>query len=115
MNKRSRHRLSLFLSQSLLSFTHLIILTDHELIIVKDDDSLRRIKSARYGGIWYYIPLHKIMEMKVEKNETNKLPELKLRLAADVNFRELFSESELAELEQLQHRLRDQCQERDAV
>jgi hypothetical protein len=101
--------------ERILSFTHLTILTDHELIIVKDDDSHRRTRDAGYGGIWRYIPLHKIVEMKLEKNEINKLPELTLRLPEDVSFRALFSESKLAELEQLQHRLRDPYQEKDAV
>ena len=39
---------------------HLTILTDREIILIKDAESLRSRNQTRYGGIWSYIPLHKI-------------------------------------------------------
>jgi hypothetical protein len=40
---------------------HVLILTERELIIIRDDpESPRAFDQARYGGVWDYIPLTKI-------------------------------------------------------
>ena len=54
----------------LISPVHLSILTDQELILIKDDINVRRIdKNMRHGGIWEYIPLNKIVSVSLaEKN-----------------------------------------------
>jgi hypothetical protein len=40
---------------------HVLILTDRELIIIRDDpDSPESFDETRYGGVWDYIPLNKI-------------------------------------------------------
>ncbi len=62
--------------QRLISYTHLIILTDHELIVIKDDNSLKIKKQARYGGVWQFIPLHKIDKIRLNSNLNNGLIEL---------------------------------------
>jgi hypothetical protein len=44
-----------------ISPAHLTILTDRELIIIRDD--ARWSSTAKYGGIWDYIPVTKILSL----------------------------------------------------
>jgi hypothetical protein len=40
---------------------HVLLLTDHELIVIHDDpDSPPSSDGTRYGGVWHYLPLDKI-------------------------------------------------------
>ena len=48
---------------------HILILTDKELILIKDNMSLRT--DNVYGGIWTYIPLNKIKLISVDDNPKN--------------------------------------------
>jgi hypothetical protein len=84
--------------QRTLSFTHLTILTDNELILVKDDDSFKTAQHVRYGGIWCYIPLPKIKKMTVESILENDLAKLTFQLPDNVNICSLFSITQKSEL-----------------
>ena len=60
--------------QRTLATAHLLILTDHELIIIHDDsDSPKSADDTRYGGVWDYIPLNKITEVDQIEQETGLL------------------------------------------
>lgn len=48
---------------------HLTILTDREVIIIKDAESIRLRNQTRYGGIWSYIPLEKITDVTLFKQK----------------------------------------------
>lgn len=50
-----------------ISPAHLSILTDKELIIIKDDDG----GFAKYGAIWIYIPKNNILDVALKKCEKN--------------------------------------------
>jgi len=51
-----------------ISTAHLSILTNKELILIREDErSSRRKKGARYGGIWQYIPLRSIVSVSSEQ------------------------------------------------
>lgn len=89
--------------QRTLSFTHLTILTDHELIFIKDDDSFKMAQHVRYGGVWRYISLQKIMKIAVDNILEHDLIKLSLILPEEVGFSFLFSASQRPELDLLLH------------
>ena len=51
--------------------THMTILTDRELILIREDATRRR--EDRYGGLWDYIPLHKIVSLSVSEKSHDLL------------------------------------------
>jgi hypothetical protein len=70
--------------------THMSILTDRELILIRED-AVRR-KEDRYGGIWDYIPLSKIVSLSVSENADDLLV-LAVKLPAHTGFEFLFQAS----------------------
>lgn len=61
------------LFQTILSLAHLAILTDRELIVIEDGEHGREKRSARYGGLWQYIPLKNITRTSLLEREDNLL------------------------------------------
>jgi hypothetical protein len=56
------------------AMSHVLILTDHELIIVQDDpNSPTWIDDTRYGGVWKYLPLSKITALELTDLNTGLL------------------------------------------
>jgi hypothetical protein len=87
--------------QRVLSFTHLTVLTDKELIFIKDDDSFKSAQSIRYGGIWWYISLAKITKMAIENILENDLTRLTIQLPENVNLSSIFLVTQKSELDLL--------------
>lgn len=88
-----------WLSKSLI-FAHLMILTDHELILVRDDpESGRMHESFHYGGIWNYIPLHKVQRTSVVLQQ-NGLVTLVVHLPAEGKIERDFSLSRVDEVKE---------------
>jgi hypothetical protein len=80
------------------------ILTDRELILIRED-AVRR-KEDKYGGIWDYVPLSKIVSLSMSENADNSLV-LAVRLPANTGFEFLFQASAKGEIKQLIERFRD--------
>jgi hypothetical protein len=78
----------LSLSKSI-SPAHLTVLTDCELINIRDDDSQRWMKGSPHGGIWTYIPLGKIASVSVSGRE-NDLLVLSIRPLGDLRINSVF-------------------------
>ena len=87
-----------------ISPTHMCILTDRELILIRED-AVRR-KEDKYGGIWDYVPLSKIVSLSMSENADNSLV-LAVRLPANTGFEFLFQASAKGEIKQLIERFRD--------
>jgi hypothetical protein len=85
----------------LLSPTHAIILTDRELIIIREDE--KQIKDGRYGGIWDYIPVKKIAALSLNRKD-NDLLTLSIRLPEHTSLERLFRASAEPEIHQLLER-----------
>lgn len=49
-----------------LSLAQLIILTDHELIVIRDDERSEASRGVRYGGRWHYIALRNISAVSLQ-------------------------------------------------
>ena len=81
-----------------ISPAHAAILTDRELIMIREE--VRHAGEDRYGGIWDYIPLHKIVDLSLhEKDE--KLLALTILLPHEVSLEFLYQLSAREELEKL--------------
>ncbi len=52
---------------------HLTILTDKELIIIRDEAGVRWNPDAKHGGIWTYVPLDKIAATSVARTDDGML------------------------------------------
>jgi len=87
-----------------ISTTHMIILTDRELIVIQEEAIHRR--EDRYGGIWEYIPLNKIKSLSV-RGENDGLLELTIQLPDETSFKLLFQASAEEELNKLSDRFKE--------
>ena len=84
--------------------THMIILTDRELIVIQEETTRR--KEDRYGGIWDYIPLNKIVSLSLSEKAGDLLG-LTVQLPEDTSFELLFQTSAKEELDQLLTRFKE--------
>src|SRR4030042_4009577 len=74
----------------LVSPTHICILTDRELITVREEN--RRSADDKYGGIWDYIPLGKIVDLSVSQRDDH-LFELSIQLPDGASLEYLYQAS----------------------
>ena len=50
---------------------HLVILTDSELIVIRDDPSSpASCDDTHYGGVWDYLPLSRVCEASLDERPT---------------------------------------------
>jgi hypothetical protein len=74
------------------------ILTDRELILIREEEA--RNREDRYGGVWDYIPLSKIVSLSLNARDSNLLG-LSIQLQEDTGFELLFQTSAREELNRL--------------
>jgi hypothetical protein len=85
--------------QRTIAMSHVLILTDRELIIVHDDpDSPKWRDDTRYGGVWDYVPLNKIAAVDLTEQATGLLA-LTIQLPQNDHVDAFFSPNRRAELE----------------
>lgn len=102
-----RESLLAFLGKSYyrtISPTHMLILTDRELIVIREE-AVRR-KEDRYGGIWDYIPLRKINSLSLSERGNN-LIDLSIQLPGNTRLEFLFQVFTREDLNQLIDRFRE--------
>lgn len=90
-----------FLTQ-LLFRSHIAILTDHELILIQDEDN-KSYREIRYGGVWRHFPLRQISGLTLTNNQNGKL-NLVVEIAQSQPFVVDFSTDKHGELTELQDR-----------
>jgi len=71
---------------------HLTILTNKELIIIRDEAGVRWNPDAKHGGIWTYIPLDKITTTSVARTDDG-MHSMSIHLPGDDRIDSLFSTS----------------------
>jgi hypothetical protein len=81
-----------------ISPTHMSILTEHELIVIREEAARR--KEDRYGGIWDYIPLNKIKALSLNEKGSNHLA-FSIQLPDNVQFELLYQVAARNEINQL--------------
>jgi len=96
-------RLGRWSYQRTIVMAHVLILTDRELIIIRDDpESPRAFDQARYGGVWDYIPLGKIERLACQGRDDDVLS-LSLDLPLGDRVESLFAANRRAEVERFLH------------
>ncbi|PKN91722.1 MAG: hypothetical protein CVU44_17560 [Chloroflexi bacterium HGW-Chloroflexi-6] len=88
------------------SLAHLAILTDKELILIRDDERAKELRGSRHGGVWQYIPLSSIRAVSVAETD-NGLLELSIGLSSGDALKKTFAAASKPELEQLRNKLQD--------
>jgi len=84
-----------------ISPTHMSILTSRELITIRENEM--QSGAGKYGGIWNYIPLNKIVSLTLSR-KNNDLLVLSIQLPESVRLEYLFQDSAKQELDQLLER-----------
>jgi len=79
--------------------SHMIIYTDKELIILKEED-INSTKTTKYGGIWIYIPINKVLNVSVDETEDGYL-NLNITVYGSEVFKLVFECSQKEDLEKL--------------
>jgi hypothetical protein len=83
---------------------HLSILTDKEVILIGDAESITENKRSKYGGIWRYLPLRSIVSVALEE-QPNDLLSFTFHVFPDIQVKRLFDSSRLREIEALKKAL----------
>jgi len=87
--------------QRSISAAHLVILTNHELILIQDiHECGRKAQKANYGAIWQYIQLRNIRSVNWSESENGRLT-LSIAVAPNNTINRLFASSSKPELELL--------------
>ena len=87
--------------------THILIQTDRELILIRDDETSQRWKDeVRYGGIWNYVPLSQLQDLIIE-DTSDGLVNLTIILPAGDSLPMHFASKRRAELEQFVQKVKE--------
>ena len=98
-------RLFGFSLSRLVSPAHLIVLTDSELIVIRDDESQRWVKGSPHGAIWTYIPRLKIIDAALNPTEDGRQI-LSIGVPGGLRVESLFEAGSKPQVEQLLKQLR---------
>lgn len=82
-----------FFFKRYLNVQHFSILTDKELIIIHDNDTLRSLNIIEFGGIWNFIPLNKIKNISLESYKDKKeIISLNIKFSDEINLKLFYSD-----------------------
>ena len=56
-----------------ISTAHLLIVTDKEIILIRDDPRIKSVRGARHGGVWRYIPRRSLVAAEIGESTGNLL------------------------------------------
>lgn len=83
---------------------HMAMLTDRELVFIKESEEIREIHDTSYGGVFNYIPLEKIRSLRFESNDDKKVDCLmNIQLVDGKYYQFQFSTSTAVQLEEFKH------------
>lgn len=82
------------------ALAHLLVLTDHELILIHEAQRKTEFRKFEYGGTWQYIPLQYIASIQVSKSPNERL-QLSIQAQPNQRIESLFEAAYATELEQL--------------
>lgn len=87
-----------------LATRHLIVLSDREFILIRDDPRIRSVRGARHGGVWHFIPRRSIVQAEITTS-TDELLLLTLQLTNKGQLEMLFTPDQGPALAELQKKL----------
>jgi hypothetical protein len=82
-----------------ISLAHLTILTDRDLILIRDTERNKASRLSRYGGIWQFIPLSCLESLNLSESAHQRLT-LSIGSRSGKTIEKLFEISSQTELEQ---------------
>jgi hypothetical protein len=82
------------------SMAHLTLLTNKEIILIRDDERSRENRGIRYGGVWQYIPLHHVVSVSLAE-PTPEFLTCSLHLSSGARHDRVFATARRRELETL--------------
>lgn len=82
-----------------ISLAHFSIITDRELILIRDAERNAESKISRYSGVWQYIPLHCISSVKIFEAANQRLT-LSIQCHSGKTIEKPFESSKQPELQQ---------------
>jgi len=71
--------------------SHLSILTEKELILIKENKQIKTAKEGLYGGVFTYIAHHRIQDISFVANPENTQGTMEIALPGNLRFRSEFS------------------------
>ncbi len=83
----------------IISLAHLTILTDKELILIRDTERGKASQISRYGGVWQFIPLSCLASWTLSESANERLT-LSIRCHPGKTIEKIFEVSSQLELEQ---------------
>ena len=86
------------------STAHLVILTDSEFIVIRDDDTQGWIKGTPHGAIWTYIPRKDIVTTSLNPRDDGLLA-LSIEVTGELRVQSLFETRRRGDLDQLLNQL----------
>lgn len=92
-----------------IALAHLAVITDRELILIRDVELSRKSQISRYGGVWQYIPLFDLDMPAYSETASDRLT-LSIRCRSGKTIEKIFEASRQPELEQFCSRLRTQIE-----
>jgi hypothetical protein len=88
------------LLKRIICLNHILILTERELILIREEATNKCLKDGcHYGGIWNYIPLNYLQDLRIE-DISDGLVELTMMLPAGDSLKMPFANERRPELEQ---------------
>ena len=87
-----------------LSLAHLTILTDKEVILIRDAEYSRGNKGLGYGNVWQYIPFRSLRSASLTE-ETDNVLNLCFCLSPDTHLERIFAASNRREMEHFRNEI----------
>ncbi len=86
------------------SLAHLTLLTDREVIYIRDEEQSAKKGRARYGGVWRYVPLRHVLSASITETPEGYLT-LSLSLTGSGRIDRIFAVDNRSALKQFQRAL----------
>lgn len=84
-----------------ISTAHLLIITDKEIIFIRDDPRIKSVRGARHGGVWRYIPRRSLVAAELSES-TGDLLSMTLFLTDNGHLDILFTPEQRGALSEIQ-------------
>ncbi|MBN1919841.1 MAG: hypothetical protein JW892_01240 [Anaerolineae bacterium] len=84
-----------------ISTAHLLIITDKEITLIRDDARIKSVRGSRHGGVWRYIPKRSLVATEIGET-TSDLLTMNLFLTNDGHLDILFAAEQRQALSEIQ-------------
>jgi len=86
------------------ALSHLLVLTESEIILIGEADQVSEEERGKYGGVWRFLPLNKLLSVSISPAAGERFS-LRLAFSPNLQLERQFDSARLPELEKLQMEL----------